>query len=175
MAEAFALQPAQRTAQQADLVAHHMRSEIAIGPILVALDAERLRHVEHDRDRQRMMLAREIDQQAAILRPHAGRVDHRQATGRQALAGKVKQHIEGVRGRALVHLVIGDPAAHAIRGNDLGRQEVPRGEAGLAGAGGTDQGDQREIGNPQLHVKTPICVEVPSSRSTSPMPSKRTA
>jgi hypothetical protein len=55
------------------------------------------------------------------------------------------QHVEGVAGRGLVVLVVGDQAAEVVGGEDLGRQEVAPGECRLAGSGDADERDEREL------------------------------
>src|SRR5690606_35742013 len=57
--------------------------------------------------------------------------------------------VEGVAAGALVVLVVGDEPAAEVGGQDLGRLEVAPGEGGLAGAGGTDEHHQGEVGDGQ--------------------------
>ena len=123
-----------------------------VGPVgagRVALGAHLLGHVEHDGDGQHVVLLGQVDQLAAGVRLHAGRVDDGAAAGGQALARDVVQDVEGVLGGALVVLVVGDQAAAEVGGDDLGRLEVPAGEGGLAGAGGADEHDEGQVGDGQ--------------------------
>ena len=78
---------------------------------------------------------------------HVGRVHDGQPPAPQPLAGDVVQEVEGVGGRGLVVLVIGDQAAAEVGRDDLGRRKCSRGEGRLAGAGGADQDDQAQLGD----------------------------
>ena len=90
---------------------------------------------------------------------HVGRVDHGQTSGREALARDEVQHLEGVIGRRLVALVVGDQAAADVGRDDLGRQEVARRERRLARARHADEGDERQVGDRDPHRGTgSMCV-----------------
>jgi hypothetical protein len=138
-------------------------------------DADVLGDIDHDGHRQRVVPAGQIHQELPIFGPDVGRVDDSQPAGGEALAGNEMQDLEGVLGGALIGLVVGDPAAAAVGRQHLRRREMPRRETRFARAGRTDEHDEREIGNLQLHVKIPICVGGPSAGSGSPIPSNRTA
>jgi len=56
--EAFAFEAAQSPLQLPLLVADHVRAEVAVGAVAIALLAETLRQVEDDRHRQEVVLAR---------------------------------------------------------------------------------------------------------------------
>src|SRR5260370_25182489 len=74
VAEAFALQPVQSTAQLRHMVAHDMWTKLAIWACGVALQTELLWQVEGDGHPQEILLARPADQGRAVLWPHVGRV-----------------------------------------------------------------------------------------------------
>ena len=77
--------------------AHDVRAEVAVGTRPVALLADRLGHVEHDRDREQVVLLGQLDQRPARLALHVGRVDHREPRLSQPRAGDELQHRERVR------------------------------------------------------------------------------
>ena len=81
---------------------------------------------------------------------HVGRVDDGQPAGGEPLAGDVVQHVEGVGGRRLVVLVVGDQAAAEVAGEHLGGTEVLAREGRLARAGHADQDHEAELGDGQL-------------------------
>ncbi len=107
LAEAFLRQPAQRTPQLLALPPDHRGTERAVGPAGVALQAELLRHVQHDRDRQHVVLLGQVDQRATRVDLHVGRVHHREPAGGQPFTGDEVEHGEGVRRGGLVVLVVG--------------------------------------------------------------------
>ena len=104
-----------------------------------------LRHVEHDRDRQDVVVAGELHERRAVLALDAGRVDDGEPAGAQPDRGDVVQDVEGRRGRRLVVLVVGDQTAADVAGQHLRRPEVPAREGALAAAGDADQHDQRQV------------------------------
>ena len=138
-AEALALQPAQPAAQHVTLPAQHVWAEVAVRARGVALGADPLREVEHDGDREHVVLPGERDQVLARLGLHVGGVDDGQAPGREALTGDVVQHVEGVTAGALVVHVVGDEAAAEVAADDLGGPEVARREGAFAGAAHPDE------------------------------------
>jgi hypothetical protein len=60
-----------------------------------------------------------------------GGVDHREATALESFGGEVEEDVEGVSGRFLAVLVVGDETAAGIRGDDFGRQEVLAGQRSI--------------------------------------------
>ena len=143
--------PRSAAAELAALAAEHVRAEVPVRAAGVALGAELLRQVEHDRDRQHVVLAGQHDQLAAGFGLHVGGVDDGQPAGCQPLAGDELQHLERGRRGGLVVLVVGDQAAAEVRGDHLGRLEVRPGERRLARAGHADQHDQAQLGDAQVH------------------------
>jgi hypothetical protein len=150
--------------------------EVPVGPDLGPLPAQRLGHVEHDGDRQHVMLPGDPHERGPGVRLYVGRVDHGEPAEAQTDAGDVVQRVECRGGGRLVVLVVGDHAAEGIRGEHPRRREVPAGEGRLAGSGDADQDDEREIGDVQVghqadpFVKTAICVGAPTCGSSSPTP-----
>ena len=132
--EPLAPQTLQGFVQLGALLAHDVRAEAAVLPRAVALLADRLRHVEHDRDREQIVFPGELDERASRLALHVGRVHHREPRLRQTTAGDEVQDRERVHGRALVVLIVGDQAATEVRGDHLRRREVPARERALARA-----------------------------------------
>ena len=90
-----------------------------------------LGQVEHDRDRQHVVLAGQRDQRLAGLGLHVGGVDDGQPPARQPLAGDEVQHLERVVGRGLVVLVVGDQAAAEVGREHLGRRKCLRANVDL--------------------------------------------
>ena len=123
-AKAFLLQAPQPASQLVALAADDVRAEVTLGARPVPLDTQRLRHVQNDRDRENVVFLSQRDERAAGLGLDVGRVDDRQPTGGESLAGDVVQYVEGVLGRCLVVLVVGDEPAAVVRGDDLGRLEL---------------------------------------------------
>nr|WP_276602773.1 hypothetical protein [Nannocystis pusilla] len=173
----LALQLAQRLAQQAALLADQRRSERTIAALLRPLEAHLRRHVEHDRHRHRVLLARQRQHRLARLGLHVGRVDHRQQPAVEPLAGDREQQLERVAGRLLIVLVVGHQAAAEVGRQHLGRLEVLARECGLARAAGPDHRHHRELRDHERSHRrnTPICVGAPSSGSTGPTGRSSTA
>ncbi len=63
--EALALQSAKRSPHLVQLVPHHMRPKLPVGPVRVAVVTQLLRHIEHDRHRKAVILARNFHQRFA--------------------------------------------------------------------------------------------------------------
>jgi hypothetical protein len=157
LAEALPGQLPERTPQVAMHPAEHLTAEQPVRPGLGACPGHRLRHVQHDRHRQYVVVAGDLDQPGAGVRLQVGGVHHGQPPGREALAGHVVQHLERVGGRGLIVLVVRDQPAEVVRGQHLGRPEEPAREGGLAGAGDADQRDQREFRDVELgHAASPF-------------------
>ncbi len=150
LAEAFALQPAQRTAQLPAMTPHDMTGHAgAVGPGGVARLTDLFRQVQHDGDGQHVVLPGELDELFAALWLHVGRVDDGEPARGETLARDVVEDVEGVPAGALVVLVVGDEAPAEVRGDDLGRLEVPAGEGGLARSAGADEDDEGQVGHGQ--------------------------
>ncbi len=103
------------------LPAQDVRAEVAVGPAGVAVRADPLGQVEHDGDRQHVVLAGQRDELLARLRLDVRGVHDGQPAGGESLAGDVIQHVEGVAGRRLVVLVVGDQPAAEVAAEHLGR------------------------------------------------------
>ena len=140
--EPLALETAQTAPQLVALTPDHVRTERPVGPGGVPADAHPLGQVEDDGDRQDVVLPGEVEQLLAALLLHVRRVDDREASGREPLAGDEVQDVEGVLAGRLVVLVVGDQAAAEVAGDHLGRREVGAGEGRLAGPAGADEHDQ---------------------------------
>src|SRR5262249_62225861 len=69
-----------------------------------------------------------------------------------ALGGGAVQQLEGVLAGGLAVLVVADHAAEEVRREDFRRVKVPPRERGLAAAGGTDQGDETQFRERDLHT-----------------------
>ena len=150
-AEAFALQAAQRALEVAALTLDDLNAEIAVGALLVALEADALRHVEDDGDWQRVIFAGEGDERLARLRLDVGGVDDGELHAGEALGGDVVEHGESVVGGGLIVLVVGDESPAEIRRDDLGGAEVRPREGRFAAARRADQHDEREIRDGEVH------------------------
>ena len=138
------------------LAADHVVAEVAVGAARVARPADALRHVEHDRGRQHVVLARQRDQRAARVDLHVGRVDDGQPPRRQPLADDEVEQLERVGGGGLVVLVVGDQAAAEVGRDHLGRLEPLARERRLARAADADEDDEAQLRHPELgHGVTP--------------------
>ena len=172
LAEALLAEVLERASQLVALARDDVIAEGAVGPGGVAVQADALGQVEHDRDRQHVVRAGERDEGPARIGLHVRRVDDCQAAGVQSLAGDVVQHVEGRRGRRLVVLVIRHQAAAEVAGEHLEAAEVLPRERRLARAAGADQAHQGQLGDRQLGhdvlLKTAIWVGGPTSMSSSP-------
>ena len=151
MTEAFALQSAQRAPQLLRLIAHDVRPEVAVRRVAVPLVAELLRQVEHDRDRQDVILARQLDQRLARLRLHVGGVDHRQlARASRFAAMKCSTSKASLVAAWSFSSSETRPRQKSEDRTSVGLKVLPR-EVDLPRAGGADQHHQRELGNRDLH------------------------
>ena len=92
-------------------------------------------------------LSRQRDQRLARLGLHVGGIDDREQAAREPLRRDEVQHLEGVTGRRLVVLVVGDQAAARVGRKHFGWLEVLAGERGLARSRGSDQHDERKLGD----------------------------
>jgi hypothetical protein len=182
LAEALAVQPLEGAAQIACLVADDVGAEVAVGTIAVSVVADALGQVEHDRDRQEVVLTRERDERSPVLALDACRVDYGESARGHALGGDEVEKLEGIGRSRLVVRVVGDEAAAEVRRDHLRRPEVLRRERRLAGARGADEDDERELWNFELagsishrRSKIPIWVGAPTVPSSGPTGRKRTA
>ena len=151
--EALPLEAAHRPAKLVALAAQHLRPELPVRPLRVALRAHRLGHVQHDRHRQHIVLAGRLDQLAPVIGLHVRRVHDGQPARGQPLGRDVIQHVERVPGRGLVVLVVGDEAAAEVGGEDFGGREVAAGECRLAGSGHAHERDQGQLGDGDLAAR----------------------
>ena len=189
LAEPLLAQAAQRAAELVVLAPDHVRAEVAVRAGGVALHRHRLGDVEDDRDRQHVVLPRQLDERAACGRLRVRGVDDRETSCIQALAGDVVQDVEGGGARGLVVLVVGHQAAAEVAGDHLERPEVLARERRLARPGHPDEDDEGQLGHSQHRsrrrralvrhalppwVKTAIWVGGPTSSSTGPTGAMRT-
>ncbi len=174
--ESLAPEALDRALEVEPLAPEHVWAELAVWSIAVAVLADSLRNVENDRDRQDVVLAGERDERLARVLLDVRGVDDRQSPGSQSLAGDVVQGVEGVAGRRLVVLVVGDQSPEEVGRHDLGRLEVRPGERRLAGPGRPDEDDQGQLRKVDPHrLKTAIWVGGPTSASSGPTGRYRTA
>jgi len=169
VAEPLSAESLDRLPQQARMVAHHMRTEVAVGTRRVALLAEAPRQVQDDGDGQRMVFAGQANEIGAVFAADVGGVHHGQQPARQAFPGDELHQLEGLRGCCLAGGVVAHHAPAGVGRDHLRRREVLAREPGLAGAGRADQQDQGVLRNLYPHRrKDPIWVGAPRSASTSP-------
>ncbi len=173
--EALAPEALHGSAELAALVAQHVRAEVAVRARGVAFGTHRVRYIEHDCHGEGVVSLRERDERLACLWLDVGGVDDGELACLQALAGdEVKDVERGVRHRLAV-LVVADQAATEVRGEHLGRQEVPGREARLTGSGHADERNQGQLGKRDLHrLNTAICVGEPRSAFAGPTPASST-
>ena len=150
--EALSLKPPQRPPELRLLIADDVRAEVPIGSLAVALQAEFLGQVEHNRHRQAVILPGQLHQRLAGLGLDVGGVDHREPPQGQPLPGDELEHLERLIRDHLVVLAVREHATTGIGREDLRRFEVPAGERALARPAGADQDDEAEAGDRKLHV-----------------------
>src|SRR5207247_11191226 len=81
--EALLLKIPLRALHLARLLADHVRTEVPLRPVTIALLAQPLGQVENDRDRQDMILSGERDEGLPRLGLHIGRVHDRELAARE--------------------------------------------------------------------------------------------
>jgi hypothetical protein len=104
--EPLAAEATQRAPKRSNLAADDVGPELTFRSRRVSLMADAFRKVEHDCNRQRVVLTRDVDQ----MFPSAGldirSVDHRQLPALEPFASDVMQKIESiVRGRLIVLII----------------------------------------------------------------------
>jgi hypothetical protein len=112
VSETLWLQGAERATQLLGLLPDDMRTEIAVRPFFVAFLANPLGQVEHDRDRQAVILARKGHEGLPRLGLHIGCIDNSELTRRKTLRTDEVQQFERIVGRGLaVFVVANQPTA----------------------------------------------------------------
>ena len=174
--EPFLAEPPHGPPHLVELAADDVSAEGPVRSNLVAGEAHLDRHVEHDGDCEHVVRLRKCHELAPRLDLHVGRIDDREPARSETLARDVVQDVECVVGRGLVILVVTHESPAEVRGEDFGRQEMLSCEGGLARAARPDQHDQRQLWDLDGHRRnTAICVGVPTSSSSGPMPANSTA
>jgi hypothetical protein len=175
-AEPLALEVLHRPTQQPRLAPHDMRAEGSIRTLGVPSLRDLVRDVEHDRDGQHMVVAREPDQGLACIGLDVGRVDDRQPPQRQPGAGDRVQGPEGFPRDGLVIRVVGHHRAEGVRRQHFRREEMLRGERRLPRPADTDEDDERELRDRDRRHRsnTATWVGGPTWGSTVPTGRKRT-
>jgi len=140
-----------------------VRTEFAILPAPIALGALLLREIEDERHGQAMKLPRQRDQRLSGLLLDISGIDHGQPTSGQPPGPDEVEDLKGILGCRLFVLVVRHESATEVRRQHLGRLEVLSGKDRLAGAGRSDQDDERQFRNGDFHrVNTAICVGGPT-------------
>ena len=110
---------------------HDLTRDLAVIPACVAGEADLFRQIEHDRRRQSMVAAGQIDEVLPVLRTHVGRIDTVNGAAptvsrqwRNQSKAPVSHSGRSRRRR---------PGATMVRGNYLGRRKMAGGESRLAG------------------------------------------
>ena len=152
-----------------------MGTEVALRTGSVALGAQLLRNIEHDREGEDVMVARELHERLARVRLDVRRVHDRELPELQALPRDEVEDLEGLLRHRLVVLVVADEPAAEVGAQDLGRREVLRGERRLPRSARADQDDEGELRELDLRHRenTASCVGAPTSASSSPTGRKR--
>ena len=168
-------------------------AEVAVGPRPVALMRDALRHVEHDRHRQAVKLAREPAPSRRLSRASGWRPSVASTTVSLPAANRLRamkcSTSKGVRRRRLAVFVIGHQRAAEVGRQNLRRLEVFSCEGALARAGhadvyATERGKGRRrgsfmavatgIGSWQLECRfVPIPQASPAWSARAPIPSLR--
>ena len=133
-----------------------MVTEVAVQALGVALDRDRIGHVDDDGVDEYVVALGEPDERGSGALLDVGGVDDGEQPAAQPRADDVVQHVEGVRGGRLVVLVVGHQAAAEIAGHDLGGQEVLASERRLTAPRDADEHDEAHGGNGELsHASGP--------------------
>ena len=148
--EPLPLEPVDRLAELRALPADHVRPEGPIGTAGVALLAEPLGDVQHDRDRQHVMASRQFHQGLASMSLDVRGIDHGDPAEAEANPGDVMQHVERLRRHRLVVVVVRHQGPTEVGAEDLGGREMPGGERRLARAAEAYEHDQGERGQADL-------------------------
>jgi hypothetical protein len=91
-----------------------MRTELPVGPRLIAFVAKLLRQVENNGYRQNVKLASQFNQRLARFCLDVRSVNYRETAGGQPLACDVVKHIESIVGGGLVVLIVGDQSSAEV-------------------------------------------------------------
>lgn len=151
LAEPLSLQIAQVPLQGNALAADDVRPELPGRATGVTVVTEPLGNIEHDRDGKDVLLPSELHEGPARLRIDVRRVHDRQAATSETFGGDLVKEVKGVARSVLAVLIIGDDAAAGVGGDNLRGLELPARKGGLAGAGGSDEGDETEFGQVDAH------------------------
>jgi hypothetical protein len=155
VAKPFAAQAPHGTPKLVELLANDVRSEVALGAVPIPIMTEPLRHVEHDRKGETVMLPCDRHQRRPRLGLDVGRIDNGEPAEREAFADDVVEQLEGVARGGLIVLVVADHAAASVGRDDLRRQEMASRERALAGPAGTDEHDERQFRDGEIHGALP--------------------
>lgn len=171
-------EPPEPTPQLRLLIADDMGTKVPIAPAGVAVLADPLVQIQHDRHGQDVVLPGQFHERLAGLRLNVGGIDHRESAQGEPLPGDEPEHLEGVLRDGLVVLVVGDHPPAGIGRDHLGGSKMPAGERALSRAAGTDEDDEAQLGDLDRHaltlVKTAICVGGPSASTSGPIARNRT-
>ncbi len=149
VAKAFMLQTTQPGVQRLHMIAHHMRAKLTIRPSGIPLLADALRHVQHNRCRQHILLFGNLEQMGAILWLDIGCIDDRQFAQLQPQPGNIVQRVESCLSDALLIGVITDDGTIMIGTEYLRRAEMARRKGAFARTRRPDQHHQAEFRNRQ--------------------------
>src|SRR5579872_2098290 len=164
--EALPFESTKRSAQLLCLIAHDMRTEIAVRSVPIPCLAELFWEVEHNRDRQHVKLASQCDERLPRVRLDVSRVDDRQPPRRKSLAGDEVEYLERLLSCGLIVLVIRYQSATVVGRQNLCRLKVLTSERRFPAARRTDEQDQREFGNRDLHkCRLPVSLSYVDWRS----------
>jgi len=94
--ETFAFEIANGAPQLLTLLPDDVWSEVAICSLAIAILAEAIRQVEHQRDRENVIVACELNEGLARFGLHVGGVNDGKFRSRETFGGDVVQNFEGV-------------------------------------------------------------------------------
>ena len=175
-AKAFPFKVPQRPAQLLRLLAYDMGTKRTVWTITVSLVTKLFRQIENNGDRNTVKLPSEGNDRLAGFSLHVRGVDHYQLAGSQPFGSdEIKNLKRVIRGRLAV-LLVGHEATAEVRRKNLSRSKMLSSKARLARSRGTDESDNCQLWNRQLHwwVKIPICVGLPTIGSSGPTGRNRT-
>ena len=136
---------------------HNMGAEIAVWPQPVPFNADRFRHIQHNRRGKHVLGAGELDNFFAGVALNIGSVDNGEPAGIQPLVGDIVEALKGCRCGALVGFVVGHQPPKIIGTQHFSRLKMFFGKTRLTATGRTDQRHHAHFGDFDSHLlNTPI-------------------
>lgn len=162
-AEALLAQSPEGPLEVSVLPADDVTAEVPVGPLLVPLDGDRVRDIDHDRVDEDVVTLGQSDQRGAGLLLDVGGIDNGEQPPPKPGADDVVEHVERIGSGGLVVLVVGHQPAAEVAGEDFGGLEVGSGEGGLPAPRDADHDDESHGGNGDLLFRGRLSHRCPPS------------